>query len=72
MGWRLHTTSLSSGVLKAWVDPSKKTPRTMHHCGKDTSMVADKTVTLTSKMKYGQVHLPATVMGAGLSGWPNQ
>ncbi len=38
-------------VLKAWIDPSKKTPWTMHLCGKGTFMVAGKTITLTSKMK---------------------
>jgi flavin reductase (DIM6/NTAB) family NADH-FMN oxidoreductase RutF len=38
-------------VLKAWIDPSKKNPRTMHHCGKGTFMVAGRTITLPSKMK---------------------
>ncbi len=38
-------------VLKAWIDPSKKNPRTMHHCGKGTFMVAGRTIALPSKMK---------------------
>lgn len=38
-------------VLKAWIDPSKKTPRTIHHCGKGTFMVVGRTITLPSKMK---------------------
>ena len=38
-------------VLKAWIDPSKSTPRTMHHCGKGTFMVASKMITLPSKRK---------------------
>jgi len=38
-------------VLKAWIDPSKKHPRTIHHCGKGIFMVAGRTITLPSKMK---------------------
>jgi flavin reductase (DIM6/NTAB) family NADH-FMN oxidoreductase RutF len=38
-------------VLKAWIDPSKKQPRTIHHCGRGTFMVAGRTITLPSKMK---------------------
>jgi flavin reductase (DIM6/NTAB) family NADH-FMN oxidoreductase RutF len=38
-------------VLKAWVDPSKKDPRTIHHRGKGTFMVAGRTIKLPSKMK---------------------
>lgn len=38
-------------VLKAWVDPSKKDPRTIHHRGKGAFMVAGKTIKLPSKMK---------------------
>ena len=38
-------------VLKAWFDPSKKNPRTIHHCGKGVFMVAGRTITLPSKMK---------------------
>jgi len=38
-------------VLKAWIDPSKKNPRTMHHRGKGTFMVAGRTITLPSRMK---------------------
>ena len=38
-------------VLKAWIDPSTKTPRTIHHRGKGTFMVAGRTITLPSKMK---------------------
>ncbi len=38
-------------VLKAWIDSSQKQPRTMHHCGRGTFMVAGKPITLPSKMK---------------------
>ena len=38
-------------VLKAWIDPSKKNPRTIHHRGKGVFMVAGRTITLPSKMK---------------------
>lgn len=38
-------------VIKAWIDPSKKPPRTIHHLGRGAFMVAGKTITLPSKMK---------------------
>lgn len=38
-------------VLKAWVDPVRKNPRTLHHLGKGRFMVAGRTITLPSKMK---------------------
>lgn len=38
-------------VLKAWVDPSKKHPHTIHHMGKGIFMVAGKIMKLPSKMK---------------------
>jgi flavin reductase (DIM6/NTAB) family NADH-FMN oxidoreductase RutF len=38
-------------VLKAWADPAIKNPRTIHHRGKETFMVAGKTITVPSKMK---------------------
>lgn len=38
-------------VVKAWIDPSKKHPRTIHHLGKGLFMVAHKTIRLPSKMK---------------------
>src|ERR1019366_3962770 len=38
-------------VLKAWIDPSRKHPRTIHHLGKGAFMVAGKTIKLPSKMK---------------------
>jgi len=38
-------------VLKAWVDTSRKNPRTMHHLGKGSFMVAGRTIKLPSKMK---------------------
>jgi flavin reductase (DIM6/NTAB) family NADH-FMN oxidoreductase RutF len=38
-------------VLKAWIDPSRKNPRTIHHRGKGVFMVAGKTSKLPSKMK---------------------
>ncbi|HEX7407757.1 MAG TPA: flavin reductase family protein [Candidatus Binatia bacterium] len=38
-------------VLKAWIDPSRKHPRTIHHLGRGAFMVAGKTIKLPSKMK---------------------
>jgi len=38
-------------VLKAWIDPAMKHPRTMHHLGKGAFMVAGETIQLPSKMK---------------------
>jgi flavin reductase (DIM6/NTAB) family NADH-FMN oxidoreductase RutF len=38
-------------VLKAWIDPKKKAPRTIHHLGKGAFMVAGRTLKLPSKMK---------------------
>lgn len=38
-------------VLKAWIDPSKKYPLTIHHLGKGTFMIAGETIKLPSRMK---------------------
>lgn len=38
-------------VLKAWIDPACKDPRTLHHRGRGFFMVAGETIKLTSKMK---------------------
>ena len=38
-------------VLKAWIDPLQKNPRTIHHRGRGVFMVAGKTIALHSKMK---------------------
>jgi flavin reductase (DIM6/NTAB) family NADH-FMN oxidoreductase RutF len=38
-------------VLKAWVDPAEKDPRTLHHRGRGAFMVAGRTIKLPSKMK---------------------
>jgi flavin reductase (DIM6/NTAB) family NADH-FMN oxidoreductase RutF len=38
-------------VVKAWIDPTKKNPKTIHHLGKGSFMVAGKTIKLPSKMK---------------------
>jgi flavin reductase (DIM6/NTAB) family NADH-FMN oxidoreductase RutF len=38
-------------VLKAWVDPRLKHPRTIHHRGCGSFMVAGKTIKLRSRMK---------------------
>lgn len=38
-------------VLRAWIDPSRKRPRTIHHLGRGVFMVAGKTIKLPSKMK---------------------
>ena len=38
-------------VLKAWIDPAQKHPRTIHHLGKGAFMVAGETIKLPSRMK---------------------
>ncbi len=38
-------------VLKAWIDPSAKRPRTIHHLGGRDFMVAGETIRLASRMK---------------------
>jgi hypothetical protein len=38
-------------VLQAWIDPSQKNPRTIHHLGKGVFSVAGETIRLPSKMK---------------------
>lgn len=38
-------------VVKAWIDPSMKKPRTLHHRGKGVFMVAGDTIKLPSGMK---------------------
>ena len=37
--------------LKAWIDPSVKAPKTLHHRGRGAFMVAGETIKLPSKMK---------------------
>jgi flavin reductase (DIM6/NTAB) family NADH-FMN oxidoreductase RutF len=38
-------------VVKAWIDPAMKNPRTLHHQGKGVFMVGGETIKLPSKMK---------------------
>ena len=38
-------------VIKAWIDPRQKSPRTLHHRGMGTFMVAGTTIKLPSRMK---------------------
>jgi flavin reductase (DIM6/NTAB) family NADH-FMN oxidoreductase RutF len=38
-------------ALKAWIDPTQKHPRTIHHLGKGIFMVAGETIKLPSKKK---------------------
>jgi len=38
-------------VVKAWIDRSRKNPRTLHHCGRGVFMVAGPRIKLPSKMK---------------------
>ena len=37
-------------VVKAWIDPARKRPRTIHHLGYGAFMVAGRTIKLPSKM----------------------
>lgn len=38
-------------VVKAWIDPAQKDPRTIHHLGKGAFMVAGRTIKLPSRVK---------------------
>lgn len=38
-------------VVKAWIDPTRKDPRTLHHRGRGEFMVAGEKIKLPSKMK---------------------
>ncbi|MDP4108149.1 MAG: flavin reductase family protein [Bacillota bacterium] len=38
-------------VVKAWIDPLQKHPKTIHHRGRGNFMVSGKTIKLPSKMK---------------------
>ncbi len=38
-------------VVRAWIDPKKKNPATLHHRGKGVFMVAGRTIRLRSRMK---------------------
>ncbi len=38
-------------VVRAWIDPKKKSPRTIHHRGKDVFMVSGRALRVPSKMK---------------------
>jgi flavin reductase (DIM6/NTAB) family NADH-FMN oxidoreductase RutF len=38
-------------VIKAWIDPTVKNPRTIHHLGRGSFMVAGEKIKLKSKMK---------------------
>ncbi|HAZ11344.1 MAG: flavin reductase [Bdellovibrionales bacterium GWA2_49_15] len=38
-------------ILKAWIDPKKKKPKTVHHQGRGVFMIAGKTLKTSSHMK---------------------
>ncbi len=38
-------------VVKAWIDPARKAPKTIHHLGGTNFMVAGRTIRLASRMK---------------------
>ena len=38
-------------VLKAWIDPAEKNPRTLHHRGRGVFVVDGRTIKLPSRMK---------------------
>jgi len=38
-------------VVRAWVDPKKKNPRMIYHCGKDVFRLSGKTFRLKNRMK---------------------
>ena len=38
-------------VLQAWLDPARKNPKTIHHCGYGTFVVDGRTLKLPSRMR---------------------
>lgn len=38
-------------VVAAWIDPSQKNPKTIHHLGQDDFMIAGKTIKIATKVK---------------------
>jgi flavin reductase (DIM6/NTAB) family NADH-FMN oxidoreductase RutF len=38
-------------VVKAWIDPTVKNPRTIHHVGKENFIIAGDRIKVKSKMK---------------------
>lgn len=38
-------------VVKAWISPAQKHPRTLHHMGNGVFRIADKIIRFPSKMK---------------------
>jgi hypothetical protein len=38
-------------VVKAWIDPAIRDPRTLHHRGRGTFMTAGETIKLPSRKK---------------------
>ena len=38
-------------VLKAWIDPAQKHPKTIHHCGYGSFVVDGPTIKLKSRMR---------------------
>jgi hypothetical protein len=38
-------------VVKAWIDPSRKNPRTLHHRGRGVFAVDGRTIKLASRAK---------------------
>lgn len=50
-GWVRRYNFFVLEVRKAWIDPAVKDPRTIHHRGKGSFMVAGATIGLPSKMK---------------------
>jgi len=46
-----HVVAPVLEVVKAWIDPAVKKPRTIHHLGHGNFMVGGETIKLKSKMK---------------------
>jgi hypothetical protein len=38
-------------VVKAWIRPTRKKPKMIHHCGQGVFVIDGKTIKLTSKKK---------------------
>jgi flavin reductase (DIM6/NTAB) family NADH-FMN oxidoreductase RutF len=51
MRWIARYSFFVLEVVEAWIDPTQKDPRTLHHRGWGTFMVAGETIRLPSRMR---------------------
>ena len=55
-GWLPNTNFFVLRVIKAWIDRSRKRPRTIHHKGRGVFLVAGRTIKLVKKRRLRILH----------------